>query len=66
MRAQLWGWRRPGSPSPGPDHGDSVLVHAAGVLAPVAVRYAYTANPVGANLYNRDGLPASPFRSDDW
>jgi len=24
------------------------------------------ASPTGANLYNRDGLPASPFRSDDW
>ncbi len=33
---------------------------------PVAVRYAFTMNPVGANLYNRDGLPASPFRTDDW
>jgi sialate O-acetylesterase len=37
-----------------------------GVLNPVAVRYAFTMNPVGANLYNRDGLPASPFRTDDW
>lgn len=46
--------------------GDSVLVRAAEVPEPVAVRYAYTANPVGANLYNREGLPASPFRSDAW
>jgi len=23
-------------------------------------------NPHGANLYNREGLPASPFRTDDW
>jgi sialate O-acetylesterase len=23
-------------------------------------------NPSGANLYNQDGLPAAPFRSDDW
>jgi sialate O-acetylesterase len=23
-------------------------------------------NPAGANLYNKDGLPASPFRTDDW
>jgi len=46
--------------------GDSVLVRSSGVPEPVAVRYAHTANPVGANLYNREGLPASPFRSDDW
>ena len=32
----------------------------------VAVRYAFTMNPAGANLYNRDGLPASPFPTDDW
>ena len=31
------------------------------VLRPVAVRYAMSMNPEGANLYNRDGLPASPF-----
>jgi sialate O-acetylesterase len=30
------------------------------------VRYAFAGNPAGCNLYNRDGLPASPFRSDDW
>ena len=36
------------------------------VEQPVAVRYAYQMNPDGANLYNRDGLPASPFRTDAW
>ena len=46
--------------------GASVIVHSEAVPQPVAVRYAYRANPVGANLYDRDGLPASPFRSDDW
>jgi len=30
------------------------------------VRYAFSMNPAGANLYNREGLPASPFRTDDW
>ena len=44
--------------------GDSVVVSSAKVNAPVAVRYAYTNNPEGANLYNREGLPASPFRTD--
>lgn len=46
--------------------GDSVVVSSAQVPAPVAVRYAFAQNPAGCNLYNREGLPASPFRSDDW
>jgi sialate O-acetylesterase len=46
--------------------GNSVLVSSPAVTEPVAVRYAYSMNPVGANLYNRHGLPASPFRTDDW
>ena len=33
---------------------------------PVAMRYAFTMSPNGANFYNRDGLPASPFRTDGW
>jgi len=33
---------------------------------PVAVRYAWADNPEGANLYNKEGLPASPFRTDDF
>ena len=36
------------------------------VTAPVAVRYAWANNPEGCNLYNTEGLPASPFRTDDW
>jgi sialate O-acetylesterase len=43
----------------------SVVVWGKGVPAPVAVRYAWADNPA-ANLYNSDGLPASPFRTDDW
>jgi sialate O-acetylesterase len=46
--------------------GDTVVCTHPDVPAPVAVRYAFSANPAGANLYNRDGLPASPFRTDDW
>ena len=46
--------------------GDSVLVSSPGVPKPVAVRYAYSINPEGCNLYNRAGLPASPFRTDAW
>ncbi len=48
------------------DGADSVLVSSAEVKAPVAVRYAWAANPEGANLINSEGLPASVFRSDDW
>ncbi len=46
--------------------GDTVLVSSPEVPNPVAVRYAYSMNPQGANLYNQQGLPASPFRSDTW
>jgi hypothetical protein len=33
--------------------------------APVAVCYAWATNP-DCNLYNKEGIPASPFRTDDW
>ena len=45
---------------------DKVVVWSEKVQEPVAVRYAWADNPEGANLYNREGLPASPFRTDDW
>lgn len=45
---------------------NAVVVSSPDVKAPVAVRYAFTMNPDGANLYNREGLPASPFRTDAW
>ncbi|SMP59989.1 sialate O-acetylesterase [Neorhodopirellula lusitana] len=45
---------------------DSVLVSSEEVPNPVAVRYAWAANPEGANLVNSEGLPASIFRTDDW
>ncbi len=44
---------------------DTVVVSSPEVPAPVAVRYAWQANPV-ATLFNREGLPATPFRTDDW
>ncbi len=43
--------------------GKTVVVSAEGVPAPVAVRYAWANVPEG-NLFNRSGLPASPFRTD--
>jgi hypothetical protein len=45
--------------------GDTVVVAHPEVAAPVAVRYAWAANP-DANLVNGAGLPASPFRTDSW
>ncbi|MGD1000529.1 MAG: sialate O-acetylesterase [Candidatus Brocadiia bacterium] len=46
--------------------GQTVLVSSDKVPEPVAVRYAFAMNPEGANLYNKEGLPASPFRTDSW
>ena len=46
--------------------GDTVVVWNDAVPSPVAVSYAWAINPVGANLYNQAGLPAAPFRTDDW
>lgn len=44
--------------------GDKVIVWSDEVKEPTAVRYAWADNPEGANLYNKEGLPASPFRTD--
>ena len=46
--------------------GDTVVVSSAEVPVPVAVRYAWANEPEGCNLYNKAGLPASPFRTDHW
>jgi sialate O-acetylesterase len=46
--------------------GDSILVSSPEVAAPVAVRYAWDNYPEGCNLVNGAGLPAAPFRTDDW
>lgn len=45
--------------------GDTVVVTSDQVAAPVAVRFGWANYPV-VNLWNKDGLPASPFRSDDF
>lgn len=44
--------------------GDKVIVFSDAISSPVAVRYAWADNPDDANFYNKDGLPASPFRTD--
>ena len=45
--------------------GDAVVVTCDQVDKPVAVRFGWTNTPT-VNLFNKDGLPASPFRSDDF
>jgi sialate O-acetylesterase len=45
--------------------GDTIVVSSPEVQAPVAVRYAWADYPI-CNLYNKEGLPASPFRTDDF
>jgi sialate O-acetylesterase len=47
------------------DGSAAVVVWSKDVPHPVAVRYAWADNPTN-NLYNAEGLPASPFRTDDW
>jgi len=44
---------------------DKVIVWNDDIISPAAVRYAWADNPEGANLYNKEGLPASPFRTDE-
>lgn len=46
--------------------GKTVIVSSQKVPNPVAVRYAFSMHPSGCNLYNKEGLPASPFRTDTW
>ena len=47
--------------------GNTVVVSSPKVNNPVAVRYAWAMNPSERNLlYNKEGIPASPFRTDDW
>ncbi|MBB2144917.1 sialate O-acetylesterase [Pedobacter sp. LMG 31464] len=45
--------------------GKTVVVKSESVKKPVAVRYAFKDNAVG-NLYNVEGLPSAPFRTDNW
>ena len=45
--------------------GNKVIVWNVAILNPVAVRYAWADNPEGANLYNTEGLPVSPFKTNE-
>jgi sialate O-acetylesterase len=46
--------------------GNEVVVSCDAVPNPVAVRFAWSDSPEDANLFNKDGFPAVPFRSDSW
>lgn len=45
--------------------GDGVVVSSPQVSEPIAVRYAWGDSPI-CNLFNKEGLPTAPFRTDDW
>lgn len=45
---------------------ESVVVFSPEVMQPMAVRYAWADNPGQLDLYNKDSLPALPFRTDNW
>jgi sialate O-acetylesterase len=58
---RVWHWAR------AEIEGNTVIVSSPQVSTPVAVRYAWSMNPSQRNLlYNQEGIPASPFRTDDW
>lgn len=46
--------------------GNTIVVSCKTGVKPVAIRYAWANSPVDANLYNKEGFPAVPFRTDNW
>jgi sialate O-acetylesterase len=67
---KLWGFEIAGEdqqffPAEAKVAGSEVVLSSARVPRPVAARYAW-ANDPKCNLYNKLGLPAPPFRTDDW
>ena len=46
--------------------GRDVVVYSDDVPDPVAVRYGWADDAGEANLFNKEGFPASPFRTDEW
>ena len=45
--------------------GDKIMAWSNDIAEPKYVRYAWSDNPVNPNLFNKEGLPASPFRTDE-
>ncbi len=46
--------------------GNEVVVSSDAVAQPMAVHFAWADNPEDANLFNKEGFPAVPFRTDNW
>ena len=46
--------------------GDTVVVQSPEISKPEAVRYLWESFPQAVSLFNKEGLPASPFRTDAW
>jgi sialate O-acetylesterase len=46
--------------------GDKIILYNENVSKPIAVRYAWADDASDANLYNTEGFPAVPFRTDTW
>jgi sialate O-acetylesterase len=46
--------------------GNTMVVYNDNVNSPVAVRYGWSDDNLEDNLFNNDGFPAAPFRTDDW
>lgn len=51
-------------PAQGRIEGSALIVSSDKVPSPLALRYAYVPHPAGSLLYNKDGLPASPFETE--
>ena len=46
--------------------GDKIIVFQDGVEVPVAARFSWADDAGESNLFNKEGLPAAPFRTDNW
>ncbi|EON76985.1 Sialic acid-specific 9-O-acetylesterase [Lunatimonas lonarensis] len=50
----------------GTQDGNDILLDVSSIANPVAIRYGWADNPDDVNVYNKEGLPLEPFRTDDW
>lgn len=63
---QLAGEDRKFFPAKAEIQGDTIVLTATDLSAPKYARYAYSSNPKGPQLYNKEGLPAPSFKTDPW